>query len=195
MQLIEFETRLEKPEEWERQPYAFKTYARVSLNVQDAKDIELVKTTLSDEFLESINWEESTAFFETFYLGDYKNRFRKEEKIDAFNRLARQFGKIKEESRDLSEKRGLLDTHYFYGSNVERTLCSLKRSLEIHNEMIQKCISTFSSEECKLLGIKDLYPENIGDQIYDLVNTEKDSPCTDGEVIASLESAYTQGID
>ena len=77
MQLIEFETRLEKTEKWERNPYKFKTCARVSLNVQDAKDIELIKTQLSDEFLESINWEEGTAFFEPFYLGDYKNRFRK----------------------------------------------------------------------------------------------------------------------
>ena len=91
MQLIEFETRLEKTEKWERNPYKFKTYARVSLNVQDAKDIELVKTTLSDEFLESINWEENTAFFELFYLKNYEHRFRKEDKILAFTRLAIQF--------------------------------------------------------------------------------------------------------
>ena len=68
-------------------------------------------------------------------------------------------------------------------------------ALETRTRVIQNCISTLSSDECKLLGIKDCYPENIGYQIYDLVYTEKDSPCTDGEVIASLESAYSQDIN
>ena len=52
---------------------------------------------------------------------------------------------------------------------------SLNKSLETHNELIQKRISALSSEEYELLGIKGCYPENIGDQIYDLINTEKDS--------------------
>ncbi len=136
MQLIEFETRLEKTEEWERYPYTFKTYARVSLNVQDAKDIELVKTTLSDEFLESINWEESTAFFEPFHLFDSENRFRKEEIIDAFYRLENKFNKINNESEESSEKEKLLNSYYFDGSCIERKLCSLKGSFEDYNNVI-----------------------------------------------------------
>ena len=54
---------------------------------------------------------------------------------------------------------------------------------------------SLSVEECTLLGIKDCYPEIIGGQIYDLVNTETDSQCTNVEVISSLESAYSQDIN
>lgn len=69
MQLIEFETRLEKNEnEDSDRLYAFKTYAKVTLNFKDAKDIELTSTALHVRFLDSINWEEGTAFFEPFYL-------------------------------------------------------------------------------------------------------------------------------
>jgi len=195
MKLIEFETRLEKTEEWERNPYKFKTYARVSIDVQDAKDIELVKTTLTHEFLESINWKESTAFFQPFVMCNSENRFRKEEKIDAFCRLQIKFNEIASQSIDFSEKDRLLDEYYFQRGCMDRELRSLRKCLETRNELNQKCVRTLSSEECKLLGIKDCYSENIGDQIYDLVNTKKDSPCTDGEVIASLESAYSQDIN
>jgi hypothetical protein len=196
MQLIEFETRLEKTEEWERNPYKFTTYARVSLNVGDAKDIELIKTKLPDSFLESINWEEgTTAFFEPFYLFSSENRFRKEETIGAYVRLANKFNKLSNECDDFSDKGRLLDSYNFEGSCIERQLRHLKESLETYNEVIEKCISTLSSDECKLLGIKDCYPETISDQINDLFNTVKDSPCTDDEVIASLESAYSQCID
>ena len=199
MQLIEFETRLEKNEsEDSDRLYAFKTYAKVTLNFKDAKDIELTSTALHVGFLDSINWEEGTAFFEPFYLGRWEHRFRKEETIDAFHRLCENFNDIWEKNKEFSKddtREDDLSTYYWNRNCIVEEVLQLEKSLELRNKYNRKCMLSLSSEECELLGIKDCYPETIGDQIYDLVNTEKHSPCTDVEAIASLESAYSQGIE
>lgn len=199
MQLIEFETRLEKNENEESdRPYAFKTYAKVTLNFKDAKDIELTSTALHDFFLDSINWEEGTACFQPFYLGRWEHRFRKEETVNAFYRLCENFNDIWEKFKEFDKddtRREDLSSYYWNRNSIEEEVLALEKSLEVRTALIRRCMHSLSSEECKLLGIKDCYPENIRDQIYDLVYSEKDSPCTDSEVIASLESAYSQGIE
>lgn len=203
MQLIEFETRLEKGEEQEthsfpHHPYAFKTYAKVSLNLKDVKGIELIRTQLSTEFLESIDWEEGTAFFEPFYLDRTSHRFRKDETIHAMMRLSNEFNDIFYKYREYSDnhkKENLLSEFYSNRFWLKEEMDQVIDTIKTRTRVVQNCISTLSSDECKLLEIKDCYPENIGGQIYDLVYTERDSACTDGEVIASLESAYSQGID
>ena len=175
MQLIEFETRLEKGEKWEN-PYKFKTYAKVSLNFQDAKDIELIKTQLTSEFLESIDWEEGTAFFEPFYLSKCSHRYRKEETIDALTRIANKLNQVHAECKEFSEmdkKERLLDQYYWNKSCIERQLHSFKESLETRQTRIQDCINTLSSEECELLGIKDVYVESSEIDLWDVVYREK----------------------
>ena len=196
MELIEFETRLEKNDENDMFPYRFKNYAKVSLSFQDAKDIELIKTKLPNQFLESIDWEEGTAFFEMFHLS-WKHSFRKEETIDAYYRMSDQLNEIRSESKEqlCDKKQSSLNRYHCNQHCLKRESLALVESLQSRNKYIRECIDSLSSEECELLGIKDIHPEFKEHEFIEFMNREKDSPCTGGEVIASPESAYSQGID
>ena len=198
MQLIEFESRLEKNEDSDYRPYAYKTYAKVTLNLRDSKNIELAKTALYSSFLDSIDWEEGTACFVPFYLGRWEHKYRNKEKIDAFYSLCENFNYIWEKFKEFDKddtRREDLSSYYWNRNSIEEEVLALQKSLEVRTALIRRCMLSLSVEECTLLGIKDCYPENIGGQIYDLVNTETDSQCTNVEVISSLESAYSQDIN
>jgi len=199
MQLIEFETRLVKDKNNDRYPYAFKIYAKVSLSFQDVKDIELIKTQLTSEFLESVNWEEGTAFFEPFVTNEFKHRFRKEETINAYYRCCEElngiFEKYLEYTHNVDKRESSLNIYYWNEDCIRREVLALMESLESRNKSIRDCVDSLSSEECELLGIKDIYSDFKENELLDFINKEKGSQCTDGEVIASLESAYSQGID
>ena len=178
MQLIDFQTLLEKNEDNDSYPYEFKTYAKVNLNFQDAKDIEIAKTALPHRFLDSINWEEGTAFFQPFHLGSCEHRFRKEETIDAFYRLCDSFNDIWKKYRESSDndtREFDLNSYYWNKKQIVEEVLELKKSLESRNESIRKCILSLSSEECELLGIKDVYAEYNEIDLWGAVYKEKES--------------------
>lgn len=199
MQLIEFETRLVKDDDNDFYPYSFKTYAKVSLSLQDAKDIELIKTRLHDYFLESIDWKEGTAFFEPFYIGSWDHRFRREETIVAFHRFCKEIEVINDVYRELSrlhdEKNASLNRYFFNKSCIQRETNGLIESLRMRNKFIRDCVDSLSPEECKLIGIQDIYEEFNENDLMNLVNNKKDSRSVDGALIASLEPAYSKDLD
>lgn len=177
MQLIEFQTLLEKNEDNDSHPYEFTTYAKVNLNFQDAKDIETTKTALPDSFLDSVNWEEGIAIFKPFHLGSWEHRFRKEETIDAFDRLCDKFNdiwkKYRESSANDTRERDLY-SYYWNKKQIVEDVIELRESLELRNKYIQKCILSLSSEECELLGIKDVYSESNEIDLWGVVYREKE---------------------
>ena len=92
-------------------------------------------------------------------------------------------------------KKGSLDRCHWNQYYLKRDSLALMGSLQSRNKYIRECVDSLSSEECELLGIKDVHTEFKEHEFIELMNKERDSPCTDGEVIASLESAYIRGID
>jgi len=198
MQLIDIETHLVKISDT-TYSHVFKNYAKVSLSFQDAKDIDLIRTKLPNSFLESIDWKQGTAFFEPFNLYSWDNRFRKEETIDAYYRFCTEIDKINElfrESSNLRDKKGENLHRYLFNENcIKDEINELVKSLRARNQLIRDCVETLDPEECKLIGIKDIFEEFNVKEFMNLVNKEKDSYRIDTALIESLESTYHKDIN
>ena len=201
MKLLGFETRLERDDCNTYQPCKFKTYAKVSLSVQDARDVELVWSSLDNTFRESIDWEEGTAFFQPFFKERWECRYQIKEKVDAFLRLNKQLQGVynaMEESKDWKnyfEKNRKLNFYFHNKKLIEVVTEDLKQILRMRNDFIRNCIDSLTFEECQFVGVKDVYEEFDENDLIGLVSKVKDPHYVDTEVIASLESAYDKIID
>ncbi|MDA7432318.1 hypothetical protein N8506_00385 [Synechococcus sp. AH-601-N23] len=191
MQLIRFEERVYK------YPCSqdFIGYLIIQLDTRDMQDIMLIKSSLDENSFKIIDFKK--GIIEILDYNIFTSlRMRREDKVDACHRLWDQMHLILTELRDTPthSKRFALQNYRTILQDIDFET-RLKSLLSKRYNVMQKYIKELTEEEIEVLGLNVNYAEFSLNDFNAIVHKEKDSPCIDGEVIATLESAYSQGIE
>lgn len=193
MKLIRFEERLVEV------PYGmdFKGYLIIQLDMRDMQDIMLLKSHLDEDLFKITDFNQGVM--EIVDRNIFRDiGVRREDKIDALNRLHEQMNLIlRTELRETptSIKGSALWNYRDTLRKVENAVQDAKHQLSRRYKNMQKCIEELTKEEIDTLGLNVNYAEFAQSDFLAIAYKEKDSLSGDGDLIESLESLYRQDIN
>jgi len=193
MQLIQFEERLVE------KPYGidFVGYLIIQLDMRDMQDIMLLKSHLNKELFKII--DSNKGIMEIVNHNIFCDiSVRREDKIDALNRLHEQMNYIlltELQETPTTIKKSALYNYQRILREVESAVRDAEFRLSMRYGSMQKCIEELTEEEIDTLGLNVNYAEFAQSDFLAIAYKEKDSLCTDSQLIASLESLYKHDLD
>lgn len=193
MKLIRFEERLVEV------PYGkdFKGYLIVQLDFRDMDDIMLIKSHLDADLFDIIDFNKGVMeIVDCNIFCDL--RMRREDKVDACNRLYEQMHFIlmtELKETPTKTKKSALGNYRRTLYDVENAVRTAKGSLLRRYKDMQKLIDELTEEEIDALGLNVNYAEFAVKDFLAIAYKENEFLCADSKLIESLESAYKQDVD
>jgi hypothetical protein len=160
------------------------------------QDIVLLKDSIDENHLSVVDHEEGIMEFTDFNIFSGLN-IRRQDKVDARDRLCEQMDLIRTELQDIPThfKKSALMNYMRNLREIDSYVQSAEYALSRRKMYMHECIDKLTKEEIDTLGLNVNYEEFSRIDFNAIAYKEKHSLCIDSELIASLESAYDKDID